>query len=87
MWSGDPEATLQADLAYLQDYAGWAASIHTVEARALVSAILEAEDRDIRKALSTRLMQSRVSALLSIGYLYVAVRERFTSCIAGTFSG
>lgn len=81
MWSGNTEAVLQADLAYLEDYSGWASSIHTAEARALVAAILQSEDRDIRKALSTRLMQSRVSALLSIGYLYVAVRERFTSSV------
>ena len=81
MWAGNPEAALQADLAYLQDYAGWVSSIHTAEAQALVAAILGAEDRDMRKALSTRLMQSRVSALLSIGYLYVAVRERCRSSV------
>ena len=50
MWSGNTEAVLQADLAYLEDYSGWASSIHTAEARALVAAILQSEDRDIRKA-------------------------------------
>ena len=72
-----PNTTHIADTTYLDDYAGWVSSIHTVEARALVAAIREAKDRDLRKALSTRLVQSRVNALLSIGYFYVAIRDRF----------
>ena len=81
MWPTSPEAALIADRTYLRDYAGWVSSIHGVEARALVAAIRQADDRNLRKALSTRLMQSRVSALLSIGFLYVAVRERFGSSL------
>ena len=81
MWPKSTEAALIADRTYLRDYAGWVSSIHGVEARALVAAIRQADDRNLRKALSTRLMQSRVSALLSIGFLYVAVRERFGSSL------
>ena len=81
MWPKSPEAALTADRTYLRDYAGWVSSIHGVEARALVAAIRQSDDRNLRKALSTRLMQSRMSALLSIGFLYVAVRERFGSSL------
>lgn len=77
MGTNNPDTARIADNTYLDDYAGWVSSIHTVEARALVAAIRDADDRDLRKALSTRLVQSRVNALLSIGYFYVAVRERF----------
>ena len=45
-----PSETQIADNTYLDDYAGWVSSIHTVEARALVAAIREAKDRDLRKA-------------------------------------
>ena len=81
MWPKSSDAALTADRTYLRDYAGWVSSIHGVEARALVAAIRQSDDRNLRKALSTRLMQSRVSALLSIGFLYVAVRERFGSSL------
>ena len=82
MWpASPPDAALTADRTYLRDYAGWVSSIHGGEARALVAAIRQSDDRNLRKALSTRLMQSRVSALLSIGFLYVAVRERFGSSL------
>ena len=81
MWPKSAEAALTADRTYLKDYAGWVSSIHGVEARALVEAIRQADDRNLRKALSTRLMQSRVSALLSIGLLFVAIRERFGSSL------
>ncbi len=80
-WPRSPAAQLAADRTYLHDYAGWVSTIHGVEARALVQAIRQAHARDLRKALSTRLMQSRVSALLSIGLFYAAVRQRFGSSV------
>lgn len=81
MWLEDESAQLTADRAYLQDYSGWVSSIHRREAGVLVAAIRQTDDRDQRKALSTRLLQARMTALLSIGLLFVAIRRRLASSL------
>ena len=81
MWLKDEAARLTADRAYLQDYSGWVSSIHWREAKVLVAAIRQTDDRDQRKALSTRLVQTRMTALLSIGLLFVAIRRRLASSL------
>jgi len=81
MWLRDPDARLRADRAYLKDCAGWVSTVRRAEAQVLLAAMRGSDDRRAKMALSARLLQARTAALLSLGSLLLAVRDRLASSL------
>ena len=76
MWLPNSAARDHADRALLRDVAVWGGNVHAIHSRVLLAAIQAADGVDERKAVSSRLILTQLSALIALGQLYVAVRDR-----------
>ena len=81
MWLQDEVSLIAADRTFIKEYAGWVSTIHRTESHVLAAAMRQSDDRDVRKAISTRLLNSRMHAELAIGALYVGIQRRLETSL------